>query len=124
MFSQGSIRESLSKFFRIDNLIESLSGYLDARMDLLKLEVRQEISKIISQALVLSLIICLSLLLILFISLGLALFLNRYFDENYVGFWIVAGFYLILVVVSIVFRRQLLQFATQWHKDRNTKKEA
>jgi uncharacterized membrane protein YqjE len=122
MFSQGSIKESLSKFFKIDSLIESLTGYLEARVELLKLEVREDVSKIISQALVFSLIFCLSLMLILFISLGVALFLNRYFEENYLGFWIVAGFYLILVVVSIVFRKQLIQYAAGLYKNRTQKK--
>jgi uncharacterized membrane protein YqjE len=123
MFSQGSIREFLSKFFRIDSFIESLSGYLEARVELLKLEVRDDVANVISRAVVFVIIACLALLFILFFSLGIAIFLNRYFEENYTGFWIVAGFYLILVAISFAFRKQLFRQTNKFVKDHAKRKE-
>ena len=50
MFSQSSISEALSKFFRFDSLAENLSGYVEARVELLKLEVREDVAKVPERA--------------------------------------------------------------------------
>ena len=123
MFSQNSILEALAKFFKLDSLKENLTGYVEARVDLLKLELREDIGKAIIQALAIGVIISLAFLAIVFLSLGLALFLNRYFKENYAGFWIVAGFYLTLFVVSLTFKKQLLQNLENLFKERIKHKE-
>ena len=107
MFSQNSILEAIAKFFKLDSLKENLTGYIDARVQLLKLEVREDIAKVITRALVFTVIIFLAFLFIIFFSLGLSLFINQYFHESYMGFWIVGGVYLILFILSIAFKKQL-----------------
>ncbi len=123
MFSQSTIREAFSKFFRFDSLTENLSGYVEARVELLKLEVREDVAKVITKALVFGVIIFLASLFILFLSLGIAFFLNRYFNEDFLGFWIVAGFYLALFVASIVFRKQMFKNLERIFKDKLRHKE-
>ena len=39
------IKDSIFKFLRLDNLVENLSGYVETRIELVKLEVREEIAK-------------------------------------------------------------------------------
>jgi len=107
MFSSDSILESISKFLQLDKLKENLTGYVEARVELLKIEVREDVAKAITRALVFAVVIFLAFLFIIFFSLGLALFINRYFEENYLGFFIVGGFYLILFMLSLAFRNQL-----------------
>ena len=119
MFSQSTILEVLSKFFKFDNLKENLLGYAEARVNLLKLEIREDVAKVITRALVLGVIIFLALLFIVFLSIGIALFLNRFLEENYFGFWIVSGFYLILFLVSISFRKQIFQYFERVFKEGN-----
>ncbi len=122
MFS-NSILEAISKFFKLDSLKENLTGYVEARVELLKLEVREDVAKVITRALVLGVIFFLAFLFIIFFSLGMAHFLNRYFGENFIGFWIVAGFYLILFAVSLAFKKQLFQNLERLFKDRLKHKE-
>ncbi|MDZ7646792.1 MAG: hypothetical protein U5K54_06180 [Cytophagales bacterium] len=42
-----SIRDTLFKFLRIDHLVDNLSGYVEARVELLKIEIREVCSKVL-----------------------------------------------------------------------------
>lgn len=105
-----SIKSLLSKFFRIDDLTKDLSGYVEARVELLKLEVREEVAKALTRVMVLGVIVLLSVLFIIFMSIGLAFYINNYFEEKSAGFFLVGGFYLLLLMISIIFRKQIFQF--------------
>ncbi len=107
MFSQNSILEAIVKFFKLDSLKENLTGYVDARVQLLKLEVREDMAKVMTRTLVFGVILFLGFLFVIFFSLGLALFINQYFHESYMGFWIVGSFYLILFILSVAFKKQI-----------------
>jgi signal transduction histidine kinase len=107
MFSTGSIKAALNKFFRLDTLTEDLSGYVEARVELLKLEVREEVAKAITRVMVLGVVILLLVLLVVFLSIGFAFYFNQYFEEKYAGFFLVGGFYLILLLLSMLLRKQL-----------------
>ena len=103
----GSIKDVLARFFRIENLTEDLSGYVEARVELLKLEVREEITKAITRVMLLGIIVLFCVFIVLFLSIGLAFFVNQYFEKKYLGFFIVGGFYLILLLISLGMRKQL-----------------
>lgn len=107
MFSATGIVEALAKFLKLDGLLENLSGYIDARVKLLKLEVREEVAKVMTQGLLLALLSLVGFLFIVFISIGIALFINQYYAESYVGFVWVAGFYLLFFIVMFGFRKQI-----------------
>ena len=109
MFSTASIKELLSRFFHLDSLTESLSGYVEARVELLKLEVREEVAKAMTRVMVLVVIGLLGILFIIFVSMGLALLINEYFEFKYTGFFFVGGFYLILFLIAFAMRQQLIQ---------------
>jgi len=101
------IKDSIFKFLRLDNLIENLSGYFETRVELIKLEVREEIAKVVSQALMIGVLLLLSLLFILFISFGLATYLNSYFHDSSSGFWIVGGMYGLACLILFLFREKI-----------------
>lgn len=105
----GSIKGLLTKFFRIDSLTEDLSGYVEARVELLKLEVREEVAKAITRMSVLVIIALLFVLFIIFMSIGFAFYLSQYFEIRAVGFFLVGGFYMILLLISMVLRKQIFQ---------------
>jgi uncharacterized membrane protein YqjE len=107
MFSATGLVETLAKFLKLDGLLENLTGYVEARVKLLKLEVREEVAKIMTQGLLLGLLSLVAFLFIVFISIGIALFINQYFTENYVGFVCVAGFYLLFFILTYSFRKQI-----------------
>lgn len=103
----NGLKDTLFKFLRLDNLVDNLSGYLETRLELFKIEVREDIGRALAQALTITVIILLAILFLLFFSVGLAHFLNSYFDQPYAGYWIVAGIYGLPCVIFIIFRKDI-----------------
>ena len=104
------IKDTILKFFRLDNLINSLSGYVETRVDLLKLELREEVAKVISQGLLLVVLFLLGLLFLVFFSFGLANTLNSYFNDPYKGYWIVSGIYLLPFLLLLIFKNRITHY--------------
>jgi uncharacterized membrane protein len=108
-----SIKDTLIKFLRLDNLIDNISGYAEARLDLLKIEIREEVAKTLSRAVVIMAVIVTALIFLLFFSIGLANLLNEYFTHSYVGYWIVAGIYGIPCIAFLLFKKKISTYFEQ-----------
>ena len=108
MFS-GALKDLLSKFFRIEEITEHLSSYVESRVALLKLEIKEEVAKAMTRVMVIGVVILLALMVLFFFSVGIALFLNQYFEGAYSGFFLVAGLYLVILLVSYVLRKRILK---------------
>ncbi|HEY0741162.1 MAG TPA: phage holin family protein [Chryseosolibacter sp.] len=106
------IRDSLAKFFKVDSLISNLTGYVETRVELLKLEAKEEISKQASNAIVYGTVLFLFTLVLVFFSVAIALTIGEHLG-NFAGFSIVAGFYLIIGVVVLLNREKLLKSIEQ-----------
>jgi len=92
---------------KLEALTDSLKEYVDTNYELIKLEVIDHSSDIIS-GLISTLVVGVMLVLfLLFGSLYLAFFLSDLLEINYVGFGIVGGFYL-LVAIIIHFNKEKL----------------
>jgi len=62
------IKDSIFKFLRLDNLVKSLSGYLETRVELVKIEVREEIIKVVSHGLMIGFCFLLAMLFLVFLT--------------------------------------------------------
>lgn len=102
-----SIKDTIFKFLRLDNLIQHVSGYVEARIELLKIEIREDVAKVLSRALMVLIITLLAMLFLLFFSVGLAHFINSFFKDPFIGYWIVAGIYGIPCLIFVLFRKQI-----------------
>ena len=91
-----------SKTPRNDSLIGNLTGYLDTRIDLVRLELQQKVSSVLVSAVHGATLAVLGLLFIIFVSIFAGLALNSALDSTYWGFGVVAGFYLVLLVLVLV----------------------
>lgn len=97
-----STEEDTSKTPQNDSLIGNLKGYLDTRLDLVRLEVQEKAKHAfvnVAHGLAMAFI---GLFFFLFLNLFLAFLLNDVLDSHFWGFGIVAGFYLILLVVFVM----------------------
>lgn len=103
------IKEKIFKFLKIDNLVNHLSAYIDTRVQLFKIEIKEDIAKVLSKGLVHGTIALVAFLFLLFLSFGLAQFLNDQLENSYGGYLIVAGFYFLIIVVLLVFRKSIDQ---------------
>ena len=99
------IKSTLIKFFKLDNLISHLSGYVDAQVALVKLEIREEVSRLLVRGLVVAVVLFLVFLFLIFFSVGLAQYLNTFFANSFVGYWLVAAIYGLPCIFFLAFRR-------------------
>ncbi len=84
------------------SLIGNLTGYLDTRLDLVRLEAQQTVSGIFISVLHGAALALLGLLFLVFVSIFAGLGLNAALHSSYLGFGIVAGVYLVLLVLVLV----------------------
>ncbi|GAB3575134.1 phage holin family protein [Hymenobacter daeguensis] len=94
--------DDTSKTPRNDSLIGNLTGYLDTRIDLVRLELQQRVSTILVGTIHGAALAMLGLLFIIFVSIFAGLALNSALNSPYWGFGVVAGFYLVLLVLVVV----------------------
>ncbi|MBG8554492.1 MULTISPECIES: phage holin family protein [Hymenobacter] len=94
--------DDASKTPRNDSLMGNLMGYLDTRIDLVRLEVQEKVKvAFVGTAHGLTMAI-IGLMFLVFLSVFAGLALNEALDSSYWGFGIVAGFYLLLLIIFIV----------------------
>ena len=94
--------DDTSKTPRNDSLIGNLTGYLDTRIDLVRLELQQKVSGALVGTIHGATLALLGLLFLIFVSIFAGLALNNALDSDFWGFGIVAGFYLLLLVLVLV----------------------
>jgi hypothetical protein len=97
---------SISKFFKLDHLMSNLTGYVEARMELLKVEVKEDLVKGLSKVIVYLSIAFVFVLVIFFVSLGVAIVLSKLLGDFW-GYGIVASFYLVVGLI-LIFNRNYL----------------
>ncbi|MEJ0030978.1 MAG: phage holin family protein [Bacteroidota bacterium] len=100
-----SIKDRILKFLRLDGIISNLTGYVETRVALVKIEIREEVAAILSRGLMIMIMFMIGFLFILFVSLGLAQYLNTLLESQFVGYMIVALFFGILLCVLLIGRK-------------------
>ena len=94
--------DDTSKTPRNDSLVGNLTGYLDTRIDLIRLELQQKLSGILVGSIHGATLAVLGLLFVVFLSVFASLALNSAVDSSFWGFGIVAGFYLLLLTLVLI----------------------
>lgn len=89
------------KLFKLDKLITHLVGYIDTKIALTKLEVEERLQEIITNSFHFFILILLGFLFILVFNFGICFYLNTLLESNFLGFLIVACFYLIFLLIFI-----------------------
>lgn len=84
---------------KLDEIRENIFRYLEARFELFKLETRSKVEEGAVTATYFIGMAFLVLLTVVFIFSLLAAFLNSVLDSRYLGFLIVAGFFMILTAI-------------------------
>ena len=97
-------KSKLFKFLRLDAIIEHLTGLLETRIELAKLEVKEEVAKIGARIIAGMVFSFLLVMIIIFLSITAANLLNGLLGNMFVGYGIVTGFYLLVLVLLITFK--------------------
>ncbi len=101
------LKDSLSKFFKVDSLLSNLTGYVETRVELLKIEVKEDLAKSLSKAILYFLMTFMFTLFITFLSIAVALILSAHLG-SFAGFSIVSAFYLLAGFILLLSREKLI----------------
>lgn len=86
-----------------------ISDYVEAKVELFKINAYEKIAQV-SAVLFSSVIIVLAgFFVLLFLSISGGLYLGSLFNSNALGFLIIAGIYILLLLFVIIFRKKLLE---------------
>lgn len=96
--------KGLVKMLGLHELFEALKNYLEARLDLLKTELKEEALNIVVKLIVVVVLLFFFFLFIIFGSIALGSFLNHVLGSIFYGYLIVTGFYFLLLLLVILFR--------------------
>lgn len=87
---------------KTDSIIGNLMGYIDTRIDLIKLDLQNKLKSAFVGTLHGLCLGLVALMVLLFLNVFIALLLNDLLDSHFWGFGIVTLFYLILLIVLLV----------------------
>ena len=93
----------------IKTLIDKSKDYLDTKIELTKLKTIDKSADVLSSVVVMVSMIFISFLFILFISLAVALLVGNLLGAYYYGFFIVGGFYAIILLLIYVQRERWIK---------------
>ena len=98
--------------FRIKNIVNALIGFIETKVELYKIQFKEEIAKALSILVLVIIFSMVGMLFILFLSHFISRLLNDLFDSQYIGFLIVTGFYLVSGIVVYLFRVRIADSIT------------
>jgi hypothetical protein len=87
---------------RPESMIGNLMGYIDTRIDLIKLDVQMKLKSGIVNLLHAIVLGFAAFMALIFLNIFIALVLNDLLDSSFWGFGIVTLFYIILLVIFIM----------------------
>ena len=93
---------------KLDEVRENIFRYLEARIELFTLETRGKVEEGVVRAVYGVILGFLATITLIFLLSLLAAFLNEVLESRYLGFLIVASFFLILTIVWVVAKESVV----------------
>lgn len=97
------LKETLSKFFKVDSLIDNLTGFVETRVELFKVELKEEVSSGLAKSAAWALIALVVILFVVFLSIGFAFMIAE-------ALGMVAGF---MIIAAAYFATGLILFLSR-----------
>jgi len=92
----------------IDSLIQNITKFIELKMEIYELKVKEQMVQIISSLATLGLILMLGIIMLFFFSLALGFYLNSLFDSSFLGFALIGSVYLLIAIMLMVFKDKLI----------------
>ncbi len=93
----------------IDNIRKEILEYVEVKLDLIRLHTAEHLSRLLSNVSTLVITGYLLCLILMFLSFAAGFFLGSLLHSNEAGFLCVAGFYLLILIIFLIFRRQIIE---------------
>ncbi|MFZ2906211.1 MAG: phage holin family protein [Cyclobacteriaceae bacterium] len=100
------LKDTLLKFLKLDGLVDNLTGYVESRIELMKYEVKEDVARAISKVSILLFLAVFFIFFLLFASAAVAHKIGESLG-SFAGYGIVAGFYLMLLLLVLIFREPI-----------------
>ena len=84
------------------HIIENLMGYIDTRIDIIRLEIQEKLKATFVSAIHGVLLGVIAFMCLIFVNIFLGLLLNHLLDSTFWGFGIIALFYVVLLVILVI----------------------
>jgi len=101
-----------SDIFRVKNIINALIGFIETKVELYKIQFKEEIAKALSVLVMFFLLSMIGLLFVLFLSHFISILLNDLLDSQYFGYLIVTVLYLFIGIAVYYNRSKIKVFMT------------
>ena len=83
----------------VGSLFDNLTSYIDTKVDIIKLKLIQKTTDVISSIVSRIAILSIAFMAIMLINIGAGLWLGNLLGKNYYGFFALAGFYIIVILI-------------------------
>jgi uncharacterized membrane protein YqjE len=103
----NSLKDIVFKILNLENWINNISGFIEARVELLKLEIKDDVARLLGHALVYGAMMMSFFLVLIFLSIGLAHWVGVLAGASYIGYWAVAGFYGFISIIFLMLRKTI-----------------
>jgi hypothetical protein len=90
--------------------LQQIEHYIEARLHLVQLETTEKIAQIVGLASVLAIVGAVGALFLICISLMAGYYFAQVFDSYTIGFALVAGFYLLVLIIFFLTGKKLATF--------------
>ncbi len=94
---------------QLELLTDNLNSYVKTNYELIKLEAAEKTCNLGSKLIVNLFLLLVVVFLLLFLSLWAGFYLSIFFDDNYTGFIIIAGFYFVLGCILMISRTRFIE---------------
>lgn len=93
--------------FGLDGVLENAQGYMDSKIQLVKLEIQDKLTKVITLLLLMISVLFLSMMTLTFLSMALAYFFNSLLNSSYLGFIIMGFLYFALIIIIVLSKNSI-----------------
>jgi uncharacterized membrane protein len=93
----------------IEMLLEKAENYTKTSIELAKLNLIDKCAEVVSSLAATIIIVIVVVMFIMLTNFGLAIWIGQLLGNVYYGFFTVAGFYLVVAVVLLLFKKQFLK---------------
>ena len=95
---------------KVEQLISNIKEYAETRFDIAALNIQDKIADVLSSLTSVIVVALLGVFIIFFSSVGIAWWIGRMFHNPSIGFFCIAGFYLLIAIVIILNRNKWIKF--------------
>lgn len=95
----------VGEWLNLDKLFSNLEGYFDAKVNLIKLEIKETISDVAVKLIFYTAKLIFLVVALVCFNIGIALALNAWLNSRFLGFFILFAFYLILFFTTLILSR-------------------